>query len=208
MINMKSYNGVPLLDTDFKVLKVIESLVGEPIYFTQFYQDNGIDEVGIFNAYFAENGQIINLMLILPVFEIPKEITELKALKTLFIKGNGKTTLPKSLESLVSLKDLSLEDFNLEMIPESIGYLEHLEILRFCNFDNINFPKTIKKLKSLRIFGLYESVLKNIPEFVLEIECLNEFDMWSSQLKKSSEATNILDLLQKKGIKVKKPKWI
>ena len=208
MINMKNYNGVPLLDTDIRVLKIIESLAGEPIYFNQFYQDNGIDEVDIFNAYFAENGHILNLMLILPVIEIPKEITELKALKTLFIKGNGKTILPKSLESLISLKDLSLECFNLELIPVSIGNLEHLEILRFGNFYNINFPKTMKNLKSLRIFGLYESVLKKIPEFVLEIEGLNEIDMWSSNLKKTPEATKIFDLLEKKGIKVKKPKWI
>ena len=205
---MKDYNGIPLSDTDFKVLKIIESIVGEPIYFTQFYQDIGIDEVDIFNAYYAENGYILNLMLILPVIEIPKEITELKALKTLFIKGIGKTILPKSLGNLNSLKDLSLECFNLELIPESIGNLEHLEILRFGNFENINFPKTMKNLKSLRIFGLYESVLKKIPEFVMEIESLNEIDMWSSKLKKTSEATKIFDLLEKKRIKVKKPKWI
>ena len=203
---MKVYNNTPLCNEDYNVINILENITGEPIPFCSFYFDGNIDDIDAFNAFYAENGHIIHLILILPISRVPEELTKLKNLEVLSIAGNNETSLPLSLGNLLKLKDLSLHQFNLETIPESIGYLKNLKILRFSKFKKIHFPIQMKNLNSLETFGLFESNLESIPEFLLNLKCLKELDLWSCTIKKKDNSINILKQLQEQGVKIQEPK--
>ena len=205
---MKVYNNTSLCNEDFDIVKILENYIDESIPFCSFYHNGNIDDIDAFNAFYAENGYIIHLILILPISQVPEELTKLKNLEVLCLEGNKETILPISLGDLSKLKDLSLHQFNLEFIPKSIGNLKNLKVLRFSKFRMIQFPKQMENLNSLEIFGLYESKLESIPEFLLKLESLKEFDLWSCALKRNEISANILKQLQEQGVKIREPKWI
>ena len=205
---MKDYSGSSLCDVDFNIIRIIENIIGESIPFYSFYSNGNIDGIDGFNAFYAENGHILHLILTLSISRVPEDLSRLKNLEVLSLEGNEETSLPISLGDLSKLKDLSLHQFNLEFIPKSIGNLKNLKVLRFSKFRKIQFPKQMRDLNSLEIFGLYESKLESIPEFLLNLERLKEFDLWSCTIKRNEKSTNILKQLQEQGVKIREPKWI
>ena len=94
IFNFNNYNGTSLCDVDFDNIRIIENIIGESIPFYSFYSNGNIDGIDGFNAFYAENGQILHLILTLSISRVPENLSKLKNLEVLAIEGNNETLLP------------------------------------------------------------------------------------------------------------------
>ncbi|MFW9874233.1 MAG: hypothetical protein ACFFG0_14100 [Candidatus Thorarchaeota archaeon] len=200
---MKEYNGIELDEKNYAIIKSLHNKIGE-LHYCNYFDD--LTES--FNAFYAENGNILNLMLLIREDTVLQELISLNSLRILYLEGNNHTILPKSIGEVKSLENLAVHRFNLENIPKSLGTLKNLKILRFSKFSQIMFPETMNDLNSLKLFGLYECRLELLPDFLLNLISLERLELPTCQLIETSENIRIIRVLKERGVRIQDPQWI
>jgi len=136
------------------------------------------------------NGTALNLSNFM-LQEIPPEISELKALKTLYIGSIDDkweiTTLPPEMGKLKNLECLNLM-IDLPEIPDWVGNLENLEFLNIYDDAIETVPASISNLKNLRELWLRGYYITSIPDEIGERLPLHTLKLWCPKLKKLPES--------------------
>ena len=106
--------------------------------------------------------------------ELPKEIGNLKNLKTLILRYNQLTKLPKEIGKLKNLEKLDISFNRLKELPDEIEDLENLELLYLNNNKITKLPKEIGELKNLKELILTTNLLTEIPKEIGDMEKLEK----------------------------------
>ena len=137
--------------------------------------------------------------------KVPKEITKLINLKTIYLSSNQFTdfdhkilqltqleylimvdnklrTLPKSVNSLKNLKTLNIKYNKIEVLPSSIGDFEHLESLYLSNNKLEEIPVEIGNLSNLKYLELNNNQLKSLPNELGKLRKLEELKINGNQI--------------------------
>lgn len=128
---------------------------------------------------------------------IPKEITELSALKTLLINNNALTSLPtEGWSKMGNLEYFYSQNNSINNFPEKIGSLSSLERLYINNNKiSVSIPaKVVKNTSSLkRFYGQYNKFSGQLPS--------PESNGWDSLKRFFADENNISGGLNKKFLK-------
>ena len=100
---------------------------------------------------------------------IPKEIAELKHLKSLALAYGNITSIPDELCQM-NLLDLSLADLGISTLPNDFGNLTHLTNLNLRGNQFTEVPEYIRQMKDLRYLDLSRnSICGELPEWISEL---------------------------------------
>lgn len=115
-------------------------------------------------------------------FVLAPEISKLKRLKSLKIKGRGVQKIPNSICNLKTLESLDLKQCALTEIPARIGKLKNLSSLDIAWNSLIVLPKSIKKLKKLEFLDLSGNKIKHLPKEITKMKQLKDLKVQKNPL--------------------------
>lgn len=195
-------------------LDLLEAQIGKSIPKREVTTGN---EIG----YKEQNGQVIEISIpYCRLKSLPPLLTELTALKALFLSHNQFHVFPKQiihfksleclyldhnqidviqnqyLSKLTSLITLNLDSNCLEKLPNGIGSLRSLKQLSLRRNQLIELPKTIGFLKNLKKLNLRINNLENLPVSIGNLKNLRWLNISSNKLKNLPESMGQLVLLE------------
>ncbi len=97
---------------------------------------------------------------------IPKEIFNLKHLKSLSLEFNELTEIPDEITKLKSLKSFYLDYNHLTKLPEGIGKLSSLQELSIIHNNISHLPKSIENLHNLKHLYVRGTKITQAPKFL------------------------------------------
>ena len=100
---------------------------------------------------------------------LPKEIRQLRRLKTLKLPHNQLETLPKEIEQLRDLEFLDLSHNQLKTLPEEIGQLRKLKTLKLPHNQLETLPDTTGYLKKLQKIYLEGNQWLILPQELIKL---------------------------------------
>lgn len=112
------------------------------------------------------------------VYELPKELGNLKKLKTLMC--NNGTTLPIEIGDLSELEELMCENC---YIPEEVKNLKNLEWVDLHGANVEDFIQHIGELKNLKSLDLGGCSLTEFPMGILELENLESLNLFGNDIR-------------------------
>jgi len=104
---------------------------------------------------------------------LPREIAQLKKLKTLNLYDSRIAVLPLELFSLSNLETLDLYHNRICSLPEQIRYLSNLEVLNIAHNCLTTPPEGITDLAHLEYLNLSHNSLSSVPEEIRKIRSVN-----------------------------------
>lgn len=111
-----------------------------------------------------ENNRVVSLKIdSCKITKIPREISNLTALRSLNLNKNRIVSLPETIGSIPTLETLKLEYCSLEKIPESIGNLTGLTYLSLYRNKLSSLPEQIGNCTSLQRLSLSFNELSTLP---------------------------------------------
>ncbi len=126
---------------------------------------------------------------------LPKEIGELKNLRSLVISQTQLGTLPTEIGNLENLKELNISDNRIAEIPASIGNLTNLETLFFGRNLITTFPKEIAQLDNLSVLGFGNSDIETFPAEITQMANLTSLNITTSSIESlPDEIGNLVNL--------------
>lgn len=118
------------------------------------------------------------------ITQVPPEIGNLSALKTLLLKSNSQlVNIPAEIGNLFSLQDFELTfNDNLSSLPEEIGNLTQLYKLLLNDNKLTSLPESIGYLTNLIDIKLYNNQLTSLPASFGNLINLTELEAYNNQL--------------------------
>lgn len=107
---------------------------------------------------------------------LPKDMIEMKSLRTLNLSGNQLTSIPPQVLDLVSLRNLFLGANQINQITPSIIRLRKLRLLYLGGNRLQTLPSEIGELHNMKVLLLSDNRLRRLPETVCnlrKLECLH-----------------------------------
>jgi hypothetical protein len=101
---------------------------------------------------------------------IPKSITILQQLKTIYLDGNNITQFPEALLTLANLEELSLAINKIKTIPKNIYKLRQLRTLKLFNNQISELPQQLSKMKNLKNLYLFKNRISKVPDVLSSIK--------------------------------------
>lgn len=116
--------------------------------------------------------------------KLPKIIGKLTLLEELDLDFNELTSLPPALAQLTQLKRLSLYKNHLKKVPMVVASLKNLEHLNLAKNQLKKMPEAMAKLTKLRTLYLYRNALEVFPSMLKNIATLQTLELANNKLSK------------------------
>jgi len=120
--------------------------------------------------------QLEHLVLGYELSELPIEIGELTALKSLYLTTNALKELPPSIGQLRQLNTLHIAGNKLISLPEEIGELHSLEKLYTGGNQLTSLPRSIGQLQNLKYLHLPDNKLVELPPEIGKLRSLKDLN--------------------------------
>lgn len=130
------------------------------------------------------------------ITELPPEIGQLNALRSLYLGDNKITKLPPEIREMKSLNFIDLKGNKLKNLPPEIGDMSFLQVIDLNRNNLSNLPLEIGKLHDLRVLYLNYNQLNSLPSETGQLCALKEIYLRSNQLKNLPPEIGQLSALQ------------
>ena len=127
---------------------------------------------------------------------LPNELTQLKALRYLFLSYGRLSALPNNIGQLQSLKYLDLRGNQLTQLPESFGQLKNLEKLDLAFSKLSKLPQNFGQLQKLVHLDLKSNQLSELPDSFVQLQKLQELILYGNRLTQLPESVGQLQKLR------------
>jgi small GTP-binding protein len=179
------------MSDNLEIIVQLEKQIGKKLPLEKFKAHWG--DVGY---HLGNNNKIIGLSLYeCNLKQLPEEITQLRYLQKLYLRGNQLTQLPKEIVQLQKLQDLNLGYNQLTQLPKEIAQL-HLQNLDLSNNQLTQLPKEIAQLQNLQDLDLSSNRLTQLPKEIAQLQNLHRLDLRNNQLTQLSKEITQLQNLQ------------
>ena len=130
------------------------------------------------------------------IYELPKEIIELKSLHTLFVNNNHLNTIIDEVYQLKNLSTLSFMGNNISEISEDIIKLKKLTTFSACNNNIALLPKSFYKLQQLSSICLHNNNITDLAEEMGNFESLTLLAVSNNNIKRLPQSISNLSKLK------------
>lgn len=115
---------------------------------------------------------------------VPDSLSQLTALRGLYLQSNSLQSVPECLRQLPNLKDLSLRQNPLRKIPPWIGELKGLETLYLDECDLDTIPQTLWSLPHLKSLNLMANPrIGPLPDGMERLSALEDLNLYGCGLE-------------------------
>ena len=112
---------------------------------------------------------------------LPREILQLKRLKSFNILNTPLELFPDWLSALPRLEELMLRGTDIREIPSTIRFFSHLRSINFGNNWIDSIPPEVGELKQLRSLHLPDTYLSSIPDEILNLPKLKSIGLYNTR---------------------------
>ncbi|MFX1286071.1 MAG: hypothetical protein ACFFB5_20675 [Promethearchaeota archaeon] len=170
-----TYQGKKLVQSEINVLKEIEKSIGTPVPYFKHQ---------VINLGFSTEGNHIKQLILnyIELESLPKNIGNLIHLIELHLKGNNLKKLPETFGQLRQLKYLVLSKNNLEVLPDSFNLLTNLEDVRLRENNLKKLPEELSGLENLEVLDLGQNNLTSLPESLCTLPKLGSLTLDNNSL--------------------------
>jgi hypothetical protein len=151
---------------------------------TMYLNVKNIDTLNIFDAKISGliNLETLNINGNNDTSGFPKDIINMKNLKSLSLNKFYKLSLPENFGELKNLRSLSLLECKINNLPESLGDIENLESLDIFKSPIKTLPESFKNLKKLSNLTICDTKLESIPKEISEFTELEYLEVLDNPL--------------------------
>jgi len=142
---------------------------------------------------------------------IPKQVFELRQLKSLSIYNNQISEIPAAIQNLTDLEFLDLSSNQILSLPDELFKLKQLKYLDFTSNQIYEIPAAIQNLSDLEFLDLSINSVDRLPDEIGQLRNLHSLKMRSIriiELPGCLESLPKLSTLDISGATMEEPEWV